>query len=194
MNKLILAAACLASTLAGPGVALAQLAPYAIDPTHTFVTFEASHFGTSTVRGRFDKKDGTVLFDRAGKAGKIDISIDMASISTGVLALDKHLQSKDFFNATQHPRTRFVSKRFSFDGDKVTVIAGTLNLLGKTGPVTLASSRFNWYTHPIFKREVCGGDFLATLKRSQWGMGYGLDFGIPDEVKLVIQVEAIKQE
>ena len=54
----------------------AQAAPYAIDPTHTFVTFEISHFGASTNRGRFDKKQGTVAFDRAAKTGKVDITID----------------------------------------------------------------------------------------------------------------------
>lgn len=43
----------------------AQAANYAIDPTHTFVTFEIGHFGASTNRGRFDKKQGTVEFDRA---------------------------------------------------------------------------------------------------------------------------------
>ena len=46
---------------------------YAIDPTHTFVTFEIGHFGTSTNRGRWDKKEGTVQFDRAGRTGKVDI-------------------------------------------------------------------------------------------------------------------------
>ncbi len=193
MNNFIFAAAGLVSTLVGSGAAQAQVAAYAIDPTHTFVTFEASHFGTSTVRGRFDKKEGTLQFDRAGQAGQIEMNIDMASISTGVAALDQHLQSKDFFNTTEHPQARFAAERFSFTGDKLISIAGTLSLLGKTGPVTLTSSRFNCYTNPLFKREVCGGDFVANIKRSQWGMGYGLDFGLPDDIRLLIQVEAIKQ-
>jgi len=38
----------------------AQAASYAIDPAHTYVTFEIGHFGTSTNRGRFDKKEGKV--------------------------------------------------------------------------------------------------------------------------------------
>ena len=46
----------------------AQAAPatYAIDPTHTFATFEIDHFGASTNRARFDKKSGSVQFDKAG--------------------------------------------------------------------------------------------------------------------------------
>jgi len=45
----------------------------------------------------------------------------------------------------------------------------------------------------MLKREVCGGDFETTILRSQWGMNWGIDFGIPDKVKLLIQVEAVKQ-
>jgi polyisoprenoid-binding protein YceI len=193
MNKFISAAACLAGTLTLAGSAHAQAATYAIDPTHTFVTFEASHFGTSTVRGRFDRKEGTVQFDRAAKTARLDLTLDMGSINTGVAPFNQHLQSKDFFNVAEHPSARFVADRVSFDGDRMASLAGTLTLLGKSGPVTLTASRFNCYINPIFKREVCGGDFSATLKRSLWGITYGIDFGIPDEVKLVIQAEAIKQ-
>jgi polyisoprenoid-binding protein YceI len=45
----------------------------------------------------------------------------------------------------------------------------------------------------MLKREVCGGDFEATLVRSQYGIDYGLKWGFPDAVRLVIQVEAVKQ-
>ena len=44
----------------------------------------------------------------------------------------------------------------------------------------------------MFKREVCGGDFEATLQRSAYGMTYGLP-GIPDTIRLVIQIEAVRQ-
>ena len=191
MNRSLLGAA-LAATLALAGTAHAQSATYNIDPTHTFVTFEVSHFGTSTVRGRFDKKEGSIQFDRAAKTGKLDITIDMASISSGVAPFDKHLQSADFFNVAAHPTARFTADGLSFDGDKLARINGTLTLLGKTGPVVLTASRFNCYDNPFFKRQVCGGDFETTIKRSQWGMVYGLP-GIPDDVKLTVQAEAIKQ-
>lgn len=176
---------------AAPG-AHAQSATYAIDPTHTFVTWEARHFGTSTSRGRFDRKEGTVSFDRAGKTGRADITIDMASISTGVGPFDGHLRSKDFFDVGNHANARFVGDRFTFDGDKVSRVAGNLTMLGKTVPVTLTATNFNCFDHPMLKREVCGGDFETTLQRSQWGMAYGLP-GIPDSVRLLIQVEAIRQ-
>lgn len=108
------AAVLLASTLS------AQAASYAIDPAHTYVTFEIGHFGTSTNRGRFDKKDGSITFDRAGKSGKVDITINTTSINTGFAAFDKHLQSADLFNAEKYPTMTFVADKFSFNGDKVT--------------------------------------------------------------------------
>lgn len=188
MTKTLLATALLAAA----GFAHAQSATYSIDPTHTFVTFEAKHFGTSTLRGRFDRKEGTVQFDRAGKSGKADITIDMGSVSTGVGPLDGHLKSKDFFDAATNPSAKFVADKFVFDGDKVTEVAGSLTLLGKSNPVTLKASNFNCYQNPMLKREVCGGDFETTITRSQWGMAYGLP-GIPDAIRLLIQIEAVKQ-
>lgn len=186
-------AALVATLLAAPLMAAAQPATYAIDPTHTFVDYAIDHFGTSTNRGRFAKSSGTVTFDRAGKAGKIDLTLDMTAIVTGLAAMDKHLQSADFFDSANHPTARFVADRFTFAGDKVTEVAGQLTMRGKTGPVTLKAVRFNCYDNPMFKREVCGGDFETTIQRSQWGVSWGLNMGFLDPVKLTIQVEAIKQ-
>ena len=190
MKKQLLAATAVLACFAG--AAQAQSASYAIDPGHTFVTFEVLHFGTSTARGRFDKKEGTVQFDRAGKAGKVELTIDIASVSTGVGPLNEHLKSKDFFNAAEFPTAKFVADKFSFAGDKVSEVAGTLTMLGKSNPVVLKASNFNCYNSPMLKREVCGGDFETTIQRSQYGMSYGLP-GIPDNIRLLVQVEAIKQ-
>ena len=191
MRFSLLSAAAAATLLAG--ASQAQAANYAIDPTHTFVTFEIGHFGTSTNRGRFDKKEGTVQFDRAGKNGKVEIVIDIASINTGTAPFNKHLQSAELFDAAKFPTAKFVADKFSFNGDKVSEVAGTLTLLGKTNPVTLKATNFNCYDSPMVKREVCGGDFETTIDRTQFGMNYGLAYGFPKEVRLLIQIEAIKQ-
>ncbi|PRD66164.1 YceI family protein [Malikia granosa] len=171
----------------------AQAATYTIDPTHTFATFEISHFGASVNRARFDKKEGTIEFDRAAKTGKVDISLDIASVNSGTAAFDKHLQSADIFNAAQFPKARFVSDKFVFNGDKVSEVQGQLTLLGKTQPVSFKANQFNCYESPMLKREVCGGDFEATIDRSAFGVNYGIDWGFPKNVRIVLQVEAVKQ-
>lgn len=184
----LLAAAAVLST-----AGIAQAADYAIDPTHTFATFEINHFGATTNRGRFDKKEGTVSFDRAAKSGKVDITIDVSSVSTGTPAFEKHLNSAELFNTAVYPTARFVSDKFVFDGDKVAEVQGQFTLLGKTQPVTLKATQFNCYENPMLKREVCGGDFEATIDRTAFGMDYGVQWGFPKNVRLVIQVEAVKQ-
>jgi polyisoprenoid-binding protein YceI len=184
----------LLAVVAALSVSAANAAPatYAIDPTHTYVTFEAKHFGTSTNRGRFDKKGGSVTIDTAAKTGKVDVTLETASINTGYEAFNTHLKSKDFFNAEAFPTATFTSDKVIFEGEKVTAVVGTLTLLGKGQTVTLSANNYGCYQNPMLKREVCGGDFETTIQRSQFGINYGLPF-IPDNIKLVIQIEAIKQ-
>jgi polyisoprenoid-binding protein YceI len=191
MYKTLIAAALAATTLVG--TAHAEVATYSIDPTHTFVTFEVTHFGTSTNRGRFDKKEGTVQLDKAAKTGEVDLTLETGSIDTGTVAFDKHLQSDSFLNAALFPTAKFTASNFTFNGDKVIEVAGQLTMLGKTLPVVLKATSFNCYMNPMLKREVCGGDFETTIARSQWGMNWGINLGIPDSVKLAVQVEAVKQ-
>ncbi len=191
MRKTLLGLAIATTFLAA--TAQAETANYVLEPTHTFVTFEIGHFGTSTNRGRFDKKEGSVQMDRAGKTGKLEVTIDTASINSGTPAFDKHLQSADLFDAAKHPTIKFVSDKFVYNGDKVSEIMGNLTLLGKTQPVTLKASQFNCYQSPMLKREVCGGDFETTIDRTAFGMNYGIDWGFPKNVRLIVQAEAIKQ-
>ena len=191
MNKTILAIAAATALLSS--VAHAENATYAFDPAHTYVTFEIGHFGTSTNRGRFDKKEGTAQLDKTAKTGKVDVTIDVTSINTGFDAFNKHLQSADLFDAAKYPTIKFVGDKFTFNGDKVSQISGNLTLLGKTQPVTLKANQFNCYVNPMIKRETCGGDFETTIDRTQFGMAYGIDWGFPKDVRLVIQVEGVKQ-
>lgn len=175
-------------------LALAEPVNYVIDPTHTFVNWEARHFGVSTSRGRFDKASGDIFFDAKGRSGKVDLVIDMKSISTGVAPFDAHLRRDDYFDVEHFPEARFVSNDFRFESDKLSEVVGKLTMRGITKPVTLKAKRFSCYDNPFLKREVCGGDFEATVVRSHYGMVHGLPVIVPDDaIRLQIQVEAIRQ-
>ena len=179
-----LAAAALFATAAH-----AAPATYAIDPSHTFATFEIDHFGASVNRARFDKKSGTISFDKEGKSGKVEVELEIASVNTGTPAFNKHLQSADLFDAEKFPTAKFVS-----DSDKLKEVTGQLTIKGKTNPVTIKANQFGCYESPMLqKREVCGGDFEATIDRTQWGLDYGIAYGFPKNVRLVLQIEAVKQ-
>jgi polyisoprenoid-binding protein YceI len=181
-----------AFAVAAIGAAHADTAIYRADPSHTLVTFEVKHF-ISTTRGRFDKKEGSISLDLEARTGKVEVTIETSSIDTGIAALDAYLKSEHFFNSAEAPTATFSGDRFSFERDKVTAVSGTLTMLGKTLPVTLKATGFDCYQSPFFKREVCGGDFETTIARSQWGMSYGVGFGIGDTIRLLIQIEAVKQ-
>ncbi len=179
--------------LAAAGAARAEPVDYLLDPTHTFVTFEALHRGISSVRGRFDRKEGTAQLDRAAKTGRVEVSFDTASVSTGVPAWDRQLQAPEFFDSARFPKATFVAHRMVFAHGQPAEVAGELTLKGRTHPLTLKATRFNCYLNPLFKREVCGGDFEAVVQRSLWGVAGGLPALAPDEIRLLVQVEGVKQ-
>lgn len=172
----------------------AQSAVYKIDPSHTRASWEAKHFGTSTNRGQWDKTDGEITLDKAAKVGKVDVAIDMASISTGVAPFNNHLKSPAFFDVANHPTARFVGDKIKFDGDKIVEVAGDMTIRGKTNPAVLKAVSYNCYMHPSLKREVCGGDFETVIKRSTYDVNWGVvEKFTADDIKVTIQVEAVKQ-
>ena len=163
---------------------------YITDPNHTYVRFGVLHFGTSTVRGRFDDVRGTITWAQDPAERKAEFDIDMRSLNTGSDLFNKHLSSDEFFDVEKYPSARFVATRFIEEGGQLKRVEGNLTLHGQTQPVTLQCKRFNTYDSPILNTEVKGGDFETTIQRSQWGMDWGLKIGVPDEVQVVIQAEA----
>ena len=183
----------LAITLGSLGIARAEVSVYAIEPTHTSTMFEIGHMGTSTNRGRFDKTEGTVQLDKAARTGKLDVTVYTGSLYTGLPAFTKHISSEEMLDVEQFPTAHFVSEKFTFVGDKVSEVSGVLTLKGKSNPVVLKARNFNCYQKAQIKREICGGDFDTDFPRTEYGIDYALNYGVPDTVHLVIQVEAVKQ-
>lgn len=165
---------------------------YLFDPSHTQVTWELMHLGTSTLRGRFNRIEGHATLDRAARRGEISVTVDTASISTGVLPLDGLLRGTQGFKSQDHPKAYFVAQQLTFDGDKLVSALGEFTLGGVSRGLELRATNFNCYQHPVLKREVCGGDFEAELMRSSFGINHSLPF-IGDRVRLLIQVEGIRQ-
>lgn len=188
MKKLALAAA-VAAAMALP--AAAEPETYTVDTNHTLPSFEVTHLGLSVQRGRFNKASGKVTFDAAAKKGDADITIDTTSVDTGNEKLETHLKSDDFFNVAKFPTMTFKGSNFTFDGDKLKSVGGDLTLLGVTKPVVLTANTFNCLMHPMAKKKACGGDFIGTIKRSDFGMKY-LVGPVSDDVTLRVNVEALK--
>lgn len=170
--------------------AFASAATYNLDPHHSNVRFQIDHFGTSTNSAGIYGLEGKVELDTAAKKGQVEVTIPLANINSGSKDFDEHLKSDDIFNVAKNPDIKFKSTAFEFEGEKVKSVKGDLTMNGKTKPVTLNASKFNCYDSPMAKTQVCGGDFSATIDRSDWGVDYLIDKGAAKEVTIVIQVEA----
>ena len=171
--------------------ALADVETFNIDPNHTFPSYEIGHMGYSFQRGRFNKTQGRITLDTAAKAGTVDVAIDTASVSSGVEKLDEHLRGEDFFDSKNFPQMTFKSTDLAFDGDRVRQARGTLTINGISRPVTFDVTFFKCAINMMIMRKVCGADMTANIRRSDFGMKYGLPM-LADEVLLRVNVEAIK--
>jgi polyisoprenoid-binding protein YceI len=175
----------------------AQAAPevYNIDPTHTHPSFEATHmWGLSTWRGRFDSTRGKVTLDRTRHSGEMQITVDTGSIDFGYGELDKDAKGPEMFDVAKFPTATYHGKFSKFDGERPTEVQGELTLHGVTKPLTLVINRFKCLQNPVTKQQVCGADASATMDRADFGINIGQDHGYNMEVKLAIQVEAIKAD
>ena len=187
MKKLITLA--IAATLSTAAFAAPET--YTIEGTHTFPRFEYSHFGYSTQLSRFDKTTGTITLDKAAKTGSVDVTIDTTSVNTGYPLFNQHIQGEDFFDTAKYPTITYKSTKVNFDGDKPATIEGNLTVKGITKPVTLTVTSFHCMPHPMLKKDACGANATATIKRSEFNAGKYAPY-VGDEVKLTIAVEAFK--
>ena len=181
-----------------PLAAFAAPENYTMDPYHTYPQFEVSHLGFSHMRGRFDRTTGKFTVDRAAKTGSLELVVQTASISTGdndkgsrPRARDEHLRSPDFFNVAEFPTMTFKGTGVRFQGDNVQSIDGQITLLGVTRPLTITLDTWKCGPHPVSKKEMCGGNAQGTVKRSDFGMKFGIP-AVGDELKLWIEFEAYK--
>lgn len=187
MNIRLLALA-LSGLLACPALAADR---YTVDARHTFPSFEINHMGFSVQRGRFNQTSGSIELDTENHYGIINVSIDTASIDTGLVELETHLKGKDFFDAEKYPNITFTDGKIKFSEDKPVSAEGVFTLLGVSKPVTLNIDQFKCGMHMMTKKFTCGANATTSIRRSEFGMTKYVPF-VGDEVKVIIQIEATK--
>jgi polyisoprenoid-binding protein YceI len=105
---------------------------------------------------------------------------------------NEHIQSVDFLYAAKYPTADFTSSKVNFEDDKVSSVDGTWTLKGISKPVTLTVTSFQCMLHPMLKKDACGANATAVVKRTDFSMGkYAPNMG--DDVTLTISVEAVKK-
>jgi polyisoprenoid-binding protein YceI len=181
---------CTALLLAA-GVPAWAAESYTLDPGHTFPSFEIRHQGVSLMRGKFNRSQGRVVLDAEGPASSIEVSVDATSGDTGHDGLNQKLLGMNFFNTAQFPEIRFTSNAVEFKDGKPIRAVGNLTMLGVTRAVTLDIRDYACTLQFLTRRPLCGADVHAVIKRSEFGMNYGIPL-IGDEVKLAIEVEGFR--
>jgi polyisoprenoid-binding protein YceI len=188
----------IASALLGTAFAAAAIAApvtYNVDPGHTYPSFEADHMGGLSIwRGKFNTSSGTVTLDKEAQTGTVAIKIETASIDFGHDEMNAHARGADMFDVEKYPTAIYTGKLTSFVNGAPTEVDGTLELRGVSKPVKLRINQFTCKPHPMLKKEVCGADASGEFQRDEFGIDYGKNYGFNMNVKLAIQIEAVKAD
>lgn len=181
-------------------VGRAEADTFTLDKQHTEVRFSWDHLGLSRQSGRFLDATGTISFDRdKPEATTIDVSVPIATLTTGVPALDTLLvKSKDYFDAAGFPTATFRSTSLRMTGDTSAEVVGDLTINGITKPATFAVVLNFLGPHPMgavnptFQDRLAAGFSARTqILRSEWGLTRMVPL-VSDEIRLSIEAEMQK--
>ncbi len=161
---------------------------YAVDTVHSSVLFSVKHNNVSNFYGRFNKIDGSF---NIAEGGSINITVDTGSVDTANPGRDKHLKSGDFFSAEEFPAITFSASSLKKTGDNTFEAAGELTLRGTKKPLTVTITDTGRGTGRGNK-QVAGFETKFTVKRSEFGVSYGVGPGLSDEVQMIVSLQGAK--
>lgn len=190
------AAAVLAAGLSGAPAAYAAPATYEIDPEHMVVGVLVEHIGYMRVLGTFLEGEGQFTFDPETKElGEVRVVIDAASFFSNAERRDRHVRSADFLDAEEFPDIVFEAAGGEMVSEGTGTITGDLTIRGETRPITLEVTLNKIADYPfLHEKETIGASIRGTVIRSEYGMTYAQGGIVGDEVELLIEIEAIRQD
>jgi polyisoprenoid-binding protein YceI len=169
-----------------------------IDSSHSSIHFSVRHLMIAKVHGQFSKWSGALLAPDGDlrKAG-LTVTIDAASIDTGVADRDAHLRSADFFDVEKYPEVTFKAVETKPAGTSRFDLSGLLTIKGTTQPVTLSVDEAGRATDPWGNTRAV---FSAkgAISRKDFGLTWNqaLETGgvmVGDYIEIEIDIEAVKQ-
>ena len=188
MRIRLLSAAALLTLAIAP--AFAAPVTYQLDPAHTNVLAQWSHFGFSHPFAHFGDVDGTLVYDAENvAASSVQVTLPLSGLDGFNDKFNEHLRSADFFDAAKYPTATFKSTRVEAAGEGRLKVTGDLTIKDNTRPVVLDVALNKAAEHPMGKVPTIGFDATATISRTDFGVGaYAPNVG--DEVNLRITTEA----
>jgi polyisoprenoid-binding protein YceI len=184
-----------------PPLMTAPAGSYVLDKAHASLLFRVDHIGFSRYTARFRHFDAQLEFDPEDLArSSVTATVDAASIETDYpdpaqLDFNAMLRGEQWLDTAQYPQMTFRSKTIAVTAPNSMRIDGELTLRGVTRPVVLEATYNGGYEgHPLDPRARIGFSAHGTLRRSEFGMGYGVPapgtrMGVGDEVEIIIEAE-----
>jgi polyisoprenoid-binding protein YceI len=173
------------------------VATWTIDPTVSSAEFGIKHMTISTVKGRFGTVSGTLRFDGQDlTTASVEVTIDVASVTTNEPQRDAHLRSPDFFAVDAHPTLTFHSTGVTHVREDEYHIAGELTIRETTRPVTLDATYGGHITDPDGLQRA-GFTADTTISRKAFGLSWNalLETGgvvWSDKVEVTLHIEATR--
>ncbi len=147
-----------------PRAVEAQPLRFRIQPEASEISFRATS-RVMNADGHFSRFSGDVTVDPAAlTSGRITLTIDAASLDTGIEMRDNHLRSSDFFDVARFPTVAFQSLRVEAAGRRATVV-GRLTLHGVTREITVPID-----VQITNTALVASGEFI--VNRGEYGINY----------------------
>jgi polyisoprenoid-binding protein YceI len=171
---------------------------WTIDTAHTEINFSVRHMMITNVHGQFQKFNGAIEFDETDPANsKIEVQIDVASLTTRDEKRDAHLKSADFLNAEKYPEITFHSTRIDVRDNAHGIVYGDLNICNIPHEVAL-EVEFNGLVKSPWGTTNAGFNARTQLKRKDWGLAcnMALETGgllVGDDIQISIELEIIQQ-
>ncbi len=166
---------------------------YEFDVNHSAIGFKVLHMGLVYVPGYFKEFSGSINYNAEDvtKSG-VEFTAKTESVDTRVQARDNHLKTADFFDVQKYPEMTFKSTKVSGTGDSL-MVTGDLTLRGVTKSITIPVKIAGFKDGRGGK--VMGATSQTAIKRSDYGVSYGLGGAVADEVNIELNIEAgIKKE
>ncbi|KAF1712012.1 polyisoprenoid-binding protein [Pseudoxanthomonas kalamensis DSM 18571] len=162
---------------------------YVLDPTHTDVLVQWSHFGFSHPSAHFGNVEGTLVYNAEDPAqSSVEVTLPLSGLDSFVPKLDEHLKGADFFDAATYPVATFKSTAVESAGVNALKVTGDLTIKDQTHPVVLDVTLNGAGQHPMLGAPAIGFSATGQLKRTDFGVGAYAP-NVSDEVELRITTE-----
>jgi polyisoprenoid-binding protein YceI len=180
------------------GQVFAEPQKWDIDRAHSNIYFDVQHI-YSTTRGVFDDFSGLVLFDPENReAGRVEFTVKVNSINTGINKRDDHLRSGDFFDAGKFPLMTFKSTGVTRVSDEKYLLEGDLTVKDVTKRVSIPFVYLGVKENPVRAgSRVAGFEADFTIDRLEYHVGSGkfYEMGVVGkDVRILVTLEVIRDK